>query len=75
MTDGKPRRFAAHQHARRAIVGELGIEPGPGMRDFHERILAADPCLTITPRTPTTTDGTRITRAVPAVAPTASRRT
>ncbi|MGE5292554.1 MAG: AfsR/SARP family transcriptional regulator [Micromonosporaceae bacterium] len=40
--------LAAYQHARRTLVGELGIEPGPAMRDLHERILAADPSLTVT---------------------------
>ncbi|HEU5334135.1 MAG TPA: BTAD domain-containing putative transcriptional regulator [Actinocrinis sp.] len=31
--------------ARRALVDELGIEPGPGLRLLHERILRSDPQL------------------------------
>ena len=33
------REFAA---ARRLLDTELGIEPGPGLRDLHQQILAAD---------------------------------
>ena len=36
--------FAA---ARRVLVGELGIEPGPQLRTLHARILAADPGLDV----------------------------
>jgi DNA-binding SARP family transcriptional activator/Flp pilus assembly protein TadD len=36
--------FAA---ARRVLVGELGIEPGPQLRSLHARILAADPGLDV----------------------------
>jgi DNA-binding SARP family transcriptional activator len=32
----------AYQQARRALVGELGIEPGPELRDIHRQILAGD---------------------------------
>ena len=38
--------FAA---ARRVLVGELGIEPGPQLRTLHARILAADPGLDVAP--------------------------
>ncbi len=31
--------------ARKALVDELGIEPGPGLRHLHERILRSDPNL------------------------------
>ena len=30
----------AYQHARRALVNELGVEPGPELRELHERILS-----------------------------------
>ncbi|HEX4222169.1 MAG TPA: BTAD domain-containing putative transcriptional regulator [Pseudonocardiaceae bacterium] len=33
------------REARRALVDELGIEPGPGLRKLHEQILAGDPAL------------------------------
>jgi DNA-binding SARP family transcriptional activator/tetratricopeptide (TPR) repeat protein len=39
--------LAAYQHARQALVGELGAEPGPGLRQLHQQILAADPALTL----------------------------
>ena len=35
--------LAAYQNARRAMIGELGIEPGPDLRQLHLRILRADP--------------------------------
>jgi len=30
---------------RRSLVDELGIEPGPGLRHLHERVLRSDPAL------------------------------
>lgn len=33
------------REARRALVEELGIEPGPALRKLHEQILAGDPAL------------------------------
>lgn len=35
--------LAAYRSARDALVTELGVEPGPELRDLHQRILAADP--------------------------------
>ena len=32
----------AYQQARRALIDELGIEPGPELRAIHQQILAAD---------------------------------
>jgi DNA-binding SARP family transcriptional activator len=40
--------LAAYQHARDVLVGELGVEPGPGLRELHQRILSADPTLAVT---------------------------
>ncbi|MEV0054786.1 BTAD domain-containing putative transcriptional regulator [Saccharopolyspora shandongensis] len=37
------------REARRALVEELGIEPGPELRRVHEQILANDPDLSPTP--------------------------
>ncbi|MBO0869703.1 MAG: tetratricopeptide repeat protein [Micromonosporaceae bacterium] len=34
--------LAAYQDARRKLVDELGIEPGPELRRLHERVLAGD---------------------------------
>ncbi|MGE5292553.1 MAG: AfsR/SARP family transcriptional regulator [Micromonosporaceae bacterium] len=36
---------ATYADARRLLVSELGIEPGPELRDLHQRILRADPGL------------------------------
>jgi DNA-binding SARP family transcriptional activator len=35
----------AYQDARRALVDELGIEPGPALQQLHRRILEQDPSL------------------------------
>jgi DNA-binding SARP family transcriptional activator len=32
-----------YRDARETLVGELGVEPGPELREMHRRILAADP--------------------------------
>ena len=37
--------LAAYQGARAVLVGELGAEPGPGLRRLQQQILAADPAL------------------------------
>jgi tetratricopeptide (TPR) repeat protein/DNA-binding SARP family transcriptional activator len=35
----------AYRQARQRLIGELGAEPGPGLRDLHQRILQGDPGL------------------------------
>jgi DNA-binding SARP family transcriptional activator len=40
--------LAAYQRARDVLVTELGVEPGPGLRDLHQQILSADPALAAT---------------------------
>jgi DNA-binding SARP family transcriptional activator len=37
--------LAAYQNARKALVAELGIEPGPELKRLHERILAGERAL------------------------------
>jgi YVTN family beta-propeller protein len=37
--------LAAYHAARRRLVDEIGIEPGPELREMHERILQQDPAL------------------------------
>jgi DNA-binding SARP family transcriptional activator len=37
--------LAAYQHARDVLVAELGIDPGPGLRQLQRQILSADPAL------------------------------
>jgi DNA-binding SARP family transcriptional activator/tetratricopeptide (TPR) repeat protein len=34
--------LATYRHARLVLAEELGAEPGPGLRDLHQRLLAAD---------------------------------
>ncbi len=41
--------LAAFTAARRVLASELGIEPGPRLRQLHARILAADPGLDYVP--------------------------
>jgi DNA-binding SARP family transcriptional activator/Flp pilus assembly protein TadD len=44
--DGRQRdALAAYQQARQSLRGELGIDPGPGLRGLHDQVLAADPAL------------------------------
>lgn len=42
--------LTAYQDARRVLIGELGIEPGPELRDLQERVLAGDAGLLNPPR-------------------------
>jgi DNA-binding SARP family transcriptional activator/Tfp pilus assembly protein PilF len=37
--------LAAYQAARQVLLGELGTEPGTGLRQLHQQMLAADPGL------------------------------
>jgi DNA-binding SARP family transcriptional activator/class 3 adenylate cyclase/tetratricopeptide (TPR) repeat protein len=41
--------LAAYQDARRALVEELGIEPGKPLRDLHQAVLNQDPALDLPP--------------------------
>jgi DNA-binding SARP family transcriptional activator/tetratricopeptide (TPR) repeat protein len=38
--------LAAYTDARAILAGELGVEPGPELREIHRQVLAADPVLT-----------------------------
>jgi peptide/nickel transport system substrate-binding protein len=42
--------LAAYQTGRRRLAAELGLEPGPELRELERRILAHDPTLTALPR-------------------------
>jgi DNA-binding SARP family transcriptional activator len=48
--------LAAYHSMRQVLVTELGAEPGPGLRELHQQILAADPLLAV-PRRQPATDG------------------
>jgi len=37
--------LAAYRRTRGALVGDLGVEPGPALRELHDRILRQDPAL------------------------------
>ena len=37
----------SYQHARRTLVDEIGVEPGPELRRLHEAILRQDPALDV----------------------------
>jgi DNA-binding SARP family transcriptional activator len=37
--------LAAYQRLRTALVDELGLEPGPAVRELEQRVLQQDPCL------------------------------
>jgi DNA-binding SARP family transcriptional activator/Tfp pilus assembly protein PilF len=45
--------LAAYQHARDILIEELGAEPGPELRELHQRILSADSDLAMTEPAPT----------------------
>jgi DNA-binding SARP family transcriptional activator/Tfp pilus assembly protein PilF len=44
--------LAAYQDARRVLIDELGVEPGPELRGLQQRILAGDPLLPAPSTTP-----------------------
>jgi DNA-binding SARP family transcriptional activator/Tfp pilus assembly protein PilF len=39
--------LAAYQHARHALIEQVGAEPGRELRELHKRILAGDPTLAL----------------------------
>ncbi|WP_034217483.1 AfsR/SARP family transcriptional regulator [Actinoplanes subtropicus] len=49
-----------YQRTRSHLIGELGIDPGPSLRELHQQILAASPVLDVVPH-----DGRRHAPAVP----------
>ncbi len=54
--------------ARRALADEVGVEPGPELRDLEAAVLAHDPVLAWTPPAPTSTStSTGATRSSPGV--------
>lgn len=55
--------LAAYRSVRQVLVTELGVEPGPGLRELHQQILAGDPSLAV-PRPQPATGGEPV-RATP----------
>jgi DNA-binding SARP family transcriptional activator/tetratricopeptide (TPR) repeat protein len=41
-TGQRAQALSAYQQARQVLITELGIEPGPDLRDIHQQILAGD---------------------------------
>ena len=41
--------LTVYQQARRRLVDELAAEPGPGLRELHQRILRGEPILPVRP--------------------------
>ena len=37
--------LAVYQHARQVLIDEVGIEPGPELRQLHQQVLSGDPAL------------------------------
>ena len=71
------RALDAYQAARRALVDELGIEPGE-LRELHQRILNQDPALDLSPEAnPSEPEPPRLrlTRVLPAAFPREARKT
>jgi YVTN family beta-propeller protein len=57
--------LAAYRDAHRTLVDEVGLEPGPALRELEGRVLAQDPALAVAPpRGPITTATVR--RSAPA---------
>ncbi|GAB3747110.1 hypothetical protein GCM10027598_85580 [Amycolatopsis oliviviridis] len=40
-----------YQRTRDRLIDELGTEPGPALRELHQRVLTADPALAVPPST------------------------
>jgi DNA-binding SARP family transcriptional activator/tetratricopeptide (TPR) repeat protein len=64
--------LAAYQDARKVLVGEVGIEPGPELRNLQKRILAGDGGSAATPPSagpaPVSTPAVAVPRQLPAAA-------
>jgi DNA-binding SARP family transcriptional activator/AraC-like DNA-binding protein len=68
----------AYADARRTLVSELGLEPGPRLRALHAQVLRADPALdlhvTAPAKQPARQRERKVPRQRPAVLPSAGRR-
>jgi len=58
--------LASYRDARRTLVDQLGIEPGPELRDLHRRILAGDTDLLAPPRSEQASGPAAVPRQLPA---------
>jgi DNA-binding SARP family transcriptional activator/tetratricopeptide (TPR) repeat protein len=63
--------LAVHHRVQRQLIDEVGIEPGPGLRELNQRIARSDPGL-LSPRSEAgVTAGDRDQRPAPMMLPTA----
>jgi DNA-binding SARP family transcriptional activator len=60
--------LAAYREARARLVEELGIEPGPALRELERAVLAQDPTLAPAGTAPTLATGTGLLRSILVVA-------
>jgi DNA-binding SARP family transcriptional activator len=72
--------LAAYRHARLVLAEELGVEPGPALRDLHRRLLAADselavPAAAAPGATGQTTSQAHVPRQLPVAPPHFAGRT
>ncbi len=58
--------LAVYRQVRRHLVEEIGIEPGPGLRDLNQRILRSDRALLPAPPAPPAVNGAAVPRPSPA---------
>ncbi|MET9553751.1 BTAD domain-containing putative transcriptional regulator [Streptomyces sp. NPDC006645] len=63
--------LACYRKTRSTLVAELGIEPGPSLRELHHKILTADASLEYAPHSPgaATSGSASASAATPAPAP------
>jgi DNA-binding SARP family transcriptional activator/tetratricopeptide (TPR) repeat protein len=61
----------SYRDARRTLVRELGVEPGPELRSLHERVLAGDTSLFVPPRGDIALESGRATPVIPGQPPVA----
>jgi DNA-binding SARP family transcriptional activator len=57
--------LAAYRNTRRQLVGELGLEPGPALRELNQRIQRADPSLLLPATREAGGGGTRLPDGAP----------
>lgn len=70
-TGRRAEALAAYRDARRVLVEELGVEPGPELRRIHEGILAGDIDLLAPPRNAGEPERKRVAAQVPRQLPAA----
>ncbi|MBY8849049.1 AfsR/SARP family transcriptional regulator [Saccharothrix longispora] len=66
-SDRQAEALAAYRAARRVLAAELGVEPGPALRELHERILIANPDLA--PAPPPRSEQVAVPHLLPARSP------